>query len=207
MNITNRRHQEFTVVTGNRRRGTDRLARTYPSGRTTGRTTSALNAVHMTAKAIEPHEAEFLARRPPVVQAGKEILLVDPSIHSSGEALNVLRLLGDVDVCREFSAARERLLNQPPDLLITNVRLHEYNGLHLVHLATPHTRCIVYSPHDDLVLAREVQAAGAFYERSMRLSRSLTGYIHGDLPTHDRRDVSFIDRRRFPRGGRRSSDR
>ena len=44
-----------------------------------------------------------------------------------------------MDVCRDFSTARERLLNQPPDLLVTNVRLHEYNGLHLVHLATPHT--------------------------------------------------------------------
>jgi DNA-binding NarL/FixJ family response regulator len=202
MNITNRRHQEFTVLTGNRRRAADRIGRTYP----TGRTATALSAVGMTAKAIEPHEAEFLARRPPLAQAAKEILLVDPTVHSSNEALNVLRLLADVDVCRDFSRARERLLNQPPDLLITNVRLHEYNGLHLVHLATPHTRCVVYSPHDDLVLAREVQAAGAFYERSMRLSRSLAGYVNGVLPTQDRRDVSTIDRRRFPRGGRRSSD-
>jgi len=202
MNITNRRHQEFTVLTGNRRRAADRVGRTYPSGRTA----TGLSAVGMTAKAIDTHEAEFLARCPPLVQAAKEIMLVDPSVHSSSEALNVLRLLGDVDVCRDFSTARERLLNQPPDLLITNVRLHEYNGLHLVHLATPHTRCVVYSAHDDLVLAREVQAAGAFYERSMRLSRSLAGYVHGTLPTKDRRDVSTIDRRRFPRGGRRSSD-
>jgi len=202
MNITNRRHQEFTVLTGNRRRAADRVGRTYPSTRTA----TGLSAVGMTAKAIESHEVEFLARCPPLVQATKGILLVDPSVHSSNEALNVLRLLGDVDVCRAFSTARERLLNQPPDLLITNVRLHEYNGLHLVHLATPHTRCIVYSAHDDLVLAREVQAAGAFYERSMRLSRSLAGYVHGALPTKDRRDVSTIDRRRFPRGGRRSSD-
>ena len=202
MHTTNRRHQEFTVLTGNRRRAADRIGRTYP----TGRTATGLSAVGMTAKAIEPREAEFLARRPPLVQAAKEILLVDPGLHSSNEALNVLRLIADVDVCRDFSTARERLLNQPPNLLITNVRLHEYNGLHLVHLATPYTRCVVYSPHDDMVLAREVQAAGAFYERSMRLSRSLAGYVHGVLPTHDRRDVSTLDRRRFPRGGRRSSD-
>jgi hypothetical protein len=160
----------------------------------------------MTARALDSHDAELLSRRPPLAQAVKDILLVDPSLHSSGEALNVLRLLGDVHVCRDFSSARARLLNQPPDLLVTNVRLHEYNGLHLVHLATPHTRCVVYSPHDDLVIAREVQAAGAFYERSMRLSRALAGYVHGDLPMQDRRDVAVIDRRHFPRGGRRSSD-
>ena len=38
------------------------------------------------------------------------------------------------------------------------------NGLHLVHLSTPHTRCIVYSAHDDLVLehgAGELGGAGA----------------------------------------------
>jgi PleD family two-component response regulator len=204
MTITNRRHQEFTVLTGNRRRAGDRVvAQTYPLARTA----SGPSAVHMTAKAFESHEAEHLARRPPLAQAAKEILLVDPSVHSSGEALNVLRLLADVHLCRDFSAARERLLNQPPDLLVTNLRLHEYNGLHLVYLATPHTRCVVYSAHDDLVLAREVQAAGAFYERSMRLSRSLAGYVHGSLPTQDRRDVGLLDRRHFPRGGRRSCDR
>ena len=188
-------------MTGNRRRASDPLARTYPGSRLP----NTLSAVQMTSKAVET--ADYVgSRRASVERSIKEILLVDPNMHSSGDALNVLRLLGDVEVCRDFAAARDRLLNQPPDILITNVRLHEYNGLHLVHLATPHTRCVVYSHHDDLVLAREVQAAGAFYERSMRLSRSLTGYVNGDLPTHDRRDVATIDRRRFPRGGRRSSD-
>ncbi|HXD15898.1 MAG TPA: hypothetical protein VN654_02705 [Vicinamibacterales bacterium] len=202
MNITNRRHQDFTVLTGNRRRATDRLARTYQGLRSP----NGLSAVPVASKVMEPLGGEYVARRTPIANAAKEILLVDPNIHSSGEALGILRMLADVEVCRDFGAARDRLLNQPPDILVTNVRLQEYNGLHLVHLSTPHTRCIVYSAHDDLVLAREVQAAGAFYERSMRLSRSLAGYVHGNLPTHDRRDVATIDRRHFPRGGRRSVD-
>ncbi|HYS27589.1 MAG TPA: hypothetical protein VEP46_18395 [Vicinamibacterales bacterium] len=201
MNITNRRHQEFTVLTGNRRRATDRLARTYPGVGTP----NGVSPVRVVSKAMEPLGGEFITRRT-LAHAAKEILLVDPNIHSSGETLGVLRMLADVEVCRDFGAARDRLLNQPPDILVTNVRLQEYNGLHLVHLSTPHTRCIVYSAHDDLVLAREVQAAGAFYERSMRLSRSLAGYVHGNLPTHDRREVATIDRRHFPRGGRRSVD-
>ncbi|HEY3157644.1 MAG TPA: hypothetical protein VGJ78_01680 [Vicinamibacterales bacterium] len=202
MNITNRRHQEFTVLTGNRRRATDRLARTYPGVHTP----NGFSPTAVAVKALEPAGSETAARRTPVANAAKEILLVDPSVHSSNEALSVLRLLADVEVCRDFGAARDRLLHQPPDILVTNVRLHEYNGLHLVYLSTPHTRCIVYSAHDDLVLAREVQTAGAFYERSMRLSRSLAGYIHASLPTHDRRDVGTLDRRCFPRGGRRSAD-
>ena len=68
MNITNRRHQEFTVLTGNRRRAADRVGRAYSSGRTA----TGLSAVGMTAKAIDPHEADFLARCPPLVQAAKE---------------------------------------------------------------------------------------------------------------------------------------
>jgi hypothetical protein len=201
MNFSNRRHQEFTVLTGNRRRAGNRVRSSYPSVQAGG----ALSAVAMQTSDIGALAASHLARQVPGIRP-KEILLVDPHLTSSGEAHNVLRLLADVHVCREFSAARDRLLNRPPDLLVTNVRLQEYNGLHLVHLAKPHTRCIVYSPHEDLVLAREVQAAGAFYERAMRLSRALPGYVQAELPVHDRRDIGLLDRRRFPRGGRRSSD-
>jgi DNA-binding NtrC family response regulator len=141
------------------------------------------------------------------VPAMKQILVVDPNAQYLNDAQRVLRLLGDVEVCADFTAARSRLIARPPDLLITNLRLQEYNGLHLVHLAKPQTRCIVYSTHDDPVLAREVQAAGAFYERPMRLARALSGYVQGVLPPTDRRNASLVDRRRFPRGGRRSADR
>jgi len=74
-------------------------------------------------------------------------------------------------------------------------------------MATPQTRCVVYSTYDDLVLAREVQAAGAFYERSNRMSRALAAYVHATLPPHDRRNVTALERRQIPRGGRRSTDR
>ena len=202
MNSTNRRHQEFTVVTtGNRRRAGHRPRPAYASARTA----SGLSAVQLTTPEIGRFEPDLLARHAPAVLP-KQVLLVDPNASSSAEAHNVLRLIANVHVCRDFTAARERLRKQPPDILIANVRLHEYNGLHLVHLAAAPTRCIVYSAHEDLVLAREVQAAGAFYERSMRLSRTLPGYVNGNLPAYDRRDVTSTDRRKFPRGGRRSSD-
>jgi hypothetical protein len=106
-----------------------------------------------------------------------------------------------------FQDARPRLLSRRPDLLITNLRLKAYNGLHLVHLAagTP-TRCIVYSTSDDIVLAREAQAAGAFFEHQLRLPLVLQSYVKATLPRYDRRGLTMRDRRTLVRGGRRCSD-
>jgi len=147
---------------------------------------------------------------PPISAAreSKEILLVDPDPDGLRALHSALRPLADVEACSEFRAARTRLLGpQPPDLLVTNIRLEAYNGLHLVLLAAgTHTRCIVYSTFDDLVLAREVQAAGAFYERAKRLPQTLPAYVNAMLPRHDRRDPTVLDRRLVFRGGRRSTD-
>jgi hypothetical protein len=68
------------------------------------------------------------------------------------------------------------------------------------------TRCVVYSDSDDLILAREAQRLGAFYERSSRLPVALPAFIKGALPERDRRDVQIVDRRLVSRGGRRTTD-
>ena len=138
----------------------------------------------------------------------KDILLVDPNVSELLPALqHALGSAAQVEGCEEFRAARARLLSNPPDLLVTNLRLQDYNGLHLVILAPSKTRCIVYASKEDLVLAREVQAAGAFYERQSRLAFAIPSYLHTTLPPRDRRDVTALDRRRSSRGGRRSTDR
>jgi DNA-binding NtrC family response regulator len=139
-------------------------------------------------------------------QGAKEVLLVDPNPGIVRAAENLLRVLARVHVCVDFSAARDRLISHPPQLLVANIRLREYNALHLVVRARPETRCIVYSAYDDMGLAREAQAAGAFYERPLRLAPALIGYLSAVLPPRDRRDVEVPDRRKFPRGGRRASD-
>jgi len=136
----------------------------------------------------------------------KNILLVDPDPVIVRDAESILHLLGHLEVCVDFNHARDRLVSNPPDLLVANIRLREYNGLHLVLRARPHTRSIVYATHHDAGLAREAQAAGAFYERSMRLASALVGYLSATLPPRDRRNLDLTDRRQFPRGGRRSSD-
>lgn len=136
-----------------------------------------------------------------------EILLVDPDPDGLGAVQAALRRVADVKTCSTFRAARARLLSQPPDLLVTNLRLEAYNGLHLLHLAAgTRTRCIAYATYDDLVLAREVQALGAFYERARRLPLTLPSYLTAMLPRHDRRNPTVLDRRLTFRGGRRCAD-
>jgi hypothetical protein len=108
-----------------------------------------------------------------------------------------------------FATARARLCRAPFDLLITNVRLGAYNGLHLVYLGSPGQGApysIVYSDERNPGLAREIQRAGAFYEVGVRLPVTLAAYVTGPLPDHDRRDPIITDRRRRFRGGRRGWD-
>ena len=136
----------------------------------------------------------------------KEVLIVDPDPEVRRAAQRALRSMAVVDVCSSFQAARGRLFSKPPDLLVTNVRLDTHNGLHLVHVAPPQTRCVVYGSDEDLGLAREVQAAGAFFERVPRLARALPSYVTAQLPHRDHRDPTVVDRRQSFRGGRRSTD-
>jgi ActR/RegA family two-component response regulator len=151
----------------------------------------------------DPDPAPMRANAVPAV---KEILLVDPEIGGVGVVETALRLVGDIEVCTNFQSARARLLQRPPDLLITNLRLEAYNGLHLVLLAArTRTRCIVFSTHDDIGLAREVQAAGAFFELSDRLPQVLESYVNATLPQHDRRNIANVGEPL--RGGRRCTDR
>lgn len=115
--------------------------------------------------------------------------------------------LATVEPCTDFRAARARVLSRPPDFLVTNLRLREYNGLHLVLLAASRgTRCIVYAATEDLALAREAQSLGAFYEPLARLPAALRSYVSATLPPRDRRNVAVRDRRLVFRGGRRSTD-
>jgi CheY-like chemotaxis protein len=152
----------------------------------------------------DPDLVPMRASAPPAV---KETLLVDPDTWGVRAVEAALRAVADVEVCTSFRNARARLLHQPPDLLITNLRLEAYNGLHLVHLAAAsRTRCIVFSTHNDLGLARDVQAAGAFFELPDRLPQVLESYVNATLPLRDRRDVTMLGRRPF-RGGRRCTDR
>jgi len=179
-------------------------------GATAGRTARVrvrLVASQVAARQFQHDHADLAPKVARVARNAKEILLVDPDPKGLLAVQVALRLVAAVTICTDFRDARSRLLNQPPDLLITNLRLKAYNGLHLVHLtAGTRSRCIVYSTHDDLMLAREAQAAGAFFEHPLRLPLVLHSYVNATLPHHDRRDLTMLDRRMAFRGGRRCSD-
>jgi DNA-binding NarL/FixJ family response regulator len=141
------------------------------------------------------------------------VLVAEPDLTLG---LTIQRACGDlarVAHCRDFQAAREELIDFPDfpvDALITNLRLHDYNGLHLVLLAREENqsaRCVVHSDRPDPYLIREAQAIGAFFERTDRLPDALMGYLNAVLPERDRRDPARLDRRVVFRGGRRSADR
>jgi DNA-binding NtrC family response regulator len=136
----------------------------------------------------------------------KEVLFVDPDADQLSSVWRPLRFVAEVEVYQEFQAARDRLLAKPPDLLVTNLRLGAFNGLHLVHLAPARTRCVVYALHTDEFLIQQVKDAGAFYERSVRLPRVIESYVRAVLPASDQRDPKVLDRRQAHRGGRRCTD-
>jgi hypothetical protein len=137
------------------------------------------------------------------------ILLVEPHDVARSRLEAAAAPLAHVESHRCFETARARLFCAPFDLLVTNVRLGAYNGLHLVYLSASGPgapRCIVYSDVRDSGLAREVQRAGAFYEVGTQLPVTLAGYLAGTLPDCDRRDPIIPHRRSGFRGGRRCWD-
>ena len=65
-----------------------------------------------------------------------------------------------------FEEARASLGTQSPDALIVDIRLGEYNGLQLAHIAkrsNPSLTIVVVSGYDDPVLRSEATQAGAAY--------------------------------------------
>ena len=114
-----------------------------------------------------------------------------------------------MDVAESFDDARVFLDETQFDLVVANLRLGAYNGIHLaytVRLAELSTHVIVHSDARDVTAARDIQRAGALYERTERLVVSLQAYLGGTLPSVDRRNPLQFDRRRFARGGRRAWD-
>jgi DNA-binding NtrC family response regulator len=137
------------------------------------------------------------------------VLVVDPDLRVATTVQQAFGGLASVEGCADFFGARRVLLSSSINLLVTNLRLEAYNGLHLVYLsshANGHVVAVVYTERRELEFAREVQKANAFYEIRDRLPFVVTGYISPKLPSSDRRDPAVVDRRRVFRGGRRGSD-
>lgn len=136
------------------------------------------------------------------------VLIVEPNDDVALRLTASLDRVEDVRRCRLFHDAREQLGRSAPDLLVSNLRLGEYNGLQLVYLAgnagSP-MRAIIYTTTLDIALARDVQRAGAFYDTADCLAVSLRAYLGTPLPPSDRRDPHRRLRLEKP-AGRRLTD-
>ena len=67
-----------------------------------------------------------------------------------------------VTVCSSFEDAREHLRREPPDAVLTDVRVGQYNGLQLAMLfrrQSPAGRIVVVTGYDDTVIRKEVGRA------------------------------------------------
>jgi hypothetical protein len=145
-------------------------------------------------KAIERPAAPAVARR----SAPPDVILVEPNLAIADVLHEVVARSAPARCCCDFVTARHMLHESPPALIVTNLRLGMYNGLHLVYLARS------FAPR---TAAREAVAAGAFYELQDQLPHSLSAYLKPlRLPAHDRRRPPYVDRRLLFRGGRRAAD-
>ena len=145
----------------------------------------------------------------PVASASR-VLVVGPDHLLRNRLVTVAARTAHVDGCPTFKAARLLLETTACDLIVTDARLSEYNGLHLVYLAkfaNATARAVVYDREGDTGIAPDVHQAGAFFESVPRLIVTLPSYIAASLPPSDRRSSASFDRRVYPRGGRRLWDR
>jgi len=135
------------------------------------------------------------------------ILVVEPHVGRRMALQRVLAAVADVAACADFVTARQHVRQATPDLIITNLRLDTYNGLHLVAHAGPPTRAIVYMDPPDPGLLRVAQAAGAFVEAPHSLVAAAVSYVGAGLPPQDRRAVNVSDTHYSLLRSRRASDR
>ena len=95
------------------------------------------------------------------------VLVVDDDMAYLAACAAVLGAHGhDVTAAGSFADGRRLLTDAAIDLLIVDVRLGPYNGLHLLAIAPPATAKIAMSAFADRVLQREAeQFGGRFVEK------------------------------------------
>jgi DNA-binding response OmpR family regulator len=128
------------------------------------------------------------------------ILIVDDDEATRGGLTELLRHAGyDPQPFGTFGEARTALASEPPDLLISDLRLDGFNGLQLVALSPRPVPAIIVTGFHDHVLEGEARRLGAEYlvkpvmpATLLRLiQQRLTEAHHPDAgaPSHTRRWV------------------
>jgi FixJ family two-component response regulator len=96
----------------------------------------------------------------------ERVLIVDDDAEWLSAAVESFSRAGYIaEGAATFPAARQLLESFGPDLLVTDIRLHEYNGLYLLVRAPsnhPKPACLVVSGFEDPVLIRDARLHGAY---------------------------------------------
>ena len=125
------------------------------------------------------------------------ILVVSTKGEKSTAMVSLLEASGhSVVFALDFDAAVKALLEQPPDLLIADVRLDAYNGLHLAaicHSDYPTTSMMLLDTRDDRITKTEA--------RRLRATHLVEPIADADLLAHVSRAtvVTQVPHRRWPR--------
>ncbi|HSL22770.1 MAG TPA: response regulator [Vicinamibacterales bacterium] len=108
----------------------------------------------------------------------EKILVVDDTPSTLGALAELLSVAGyDVVTAADFEHAKRELDQHPPDLLIVDIRLGPYNGLHLVvreRVAHPDRPVIITTGFPDPSILAEARKYGAeFLEKPIRTAELL----------------------------------
>jgi two-component system OmpR family response regulator len=103
----------------------------------------------------------------PPASPPQRVLIVDDEPALLDALRSALKRAGhDVVACRTFEDAREQLLSDDFDALITDVRLGAFNGIQLAVIArdqSPDMRIVVFTGYDDPVLRAEAARLGGTF--------------------------------------------
>lgn len=92
------------------------------------------------------------------------VLIVDDEVSTRLGLSELLRMAGYRTYdASTFEEGLEALRDHAPDLLIADIRLGSFNGLHLLILAPNHVQVIITTGFDDPILEREARKYGAEY--------------------------------------------
>ena len=104
----------------------------------------------------------------------RRVLVVAPHAEVANTVVGWLTSQGhQASLVKDFVSARSEFDANPPDLLVTEVKLGEFNGLQLAiraHVHTPTISTIVIGDAD-IVLERDALAQQAQYVKTPELSR------------------------------------
>jgi DNA-binding NtrC family response regulator len=129
-------------------------------------------------------EYDFMPERSSIVQQFMTVLVVDPDAGIRSEMVDWLRAAGyGTREAESFEDARRLLAAAPPDVLVAELRLGAFNGLHLVitaRAAWPHIRAVLTTTARDGALAGEArQIDAAYLIRPIGREAFLAAVAHG----------------------------